>query len=290
MLCSMKDMLADAKERKYAIPAFDVSNYEMMRAVLEVCEEERSPALLMGLEGDLQGKGMQLIPAMVKSASEFFNVPVCFHLDHATNLAFIRAAVEAGFSSVMYDGSTLPFAENLAKTKEVVDFAHARGLTVEAELGHVGDAMVGNEKATTSGDDDPEDTLTNPAEAYAFVERTKVDALAIAIGTSHGVYKKTPTLRIDRLQEIAKDCKIPFVLHGGSGTPDDQMQNAIKNGICKINIYSDVVTGLNNGLKNKLNTIKNPATWPMFVFEEARALMKETVRNKIRAFGSNNRV
>ena len=112
----------------------------------------------------------------------------------------------------------------------------------------------------------------------------------MAIGTSHGVYKKTPTLRIDRLREIATSCGIPLVLHGGSGTPDDQMKRAIENGICKINIYSDVVVGLNTGLKNKLNTIKNPATWPMFVFEEARVLMKDAVRNKIRTFGSNNRI
>lgn len=290
MLCSMKEMLADAKERKYAIPAFDVSNYEMMRAVLEVCEEERSPALLMGLEGDLTGKGMKLIPAMVNSASEFFDIPVCFHLDHARDFSFIRTAIESGFSSVMYDGSVLPFEENAKRTEEVVRFAHTRGLTVEAELGHVGDAMVGNENATTSGDGDPEDTLTAPEEAERFVVQTKVDALAIAIGTAHGVYKKTPVLRIDRLQEIASVCNVPFVLHGGSGTPDKQMQNAIQNGICKINIYSDVVTGLNNGLKHKLNSITNPATWPMFVFEEARTLMKETVRQKIRAFGSNNRV
>ena len=120
MLVTMKEMLLDAKKNHYAIPAFDVSNYEMMRAVLEVCEEERSPALLMGLEGDLTGKGMKLIPAMVKSAAEFFNIPVCFHLDHARDFDFIRAAVEAGFSSVMYDGSTLPFEENLTKTKEAL--------------------------------------------------------------------------------------------------------------------------------------------------------------------------
>lgn len=290
MLCNMKEMLADARAKKYAVPAFDVSNYEMMRAVLEVCEEERSPALLMGLEGDLQGKGMQLIPSMVSSASNFFNIPVCLHLDHATNFSLIRTAAESGFSSVMFDGSKLPFSENLARTEEVVRFAHEKGLTVEAELGHVGDAMVGNENATTSGDDDPEDTLTLPEEAYRFTETTKVDALAIAIGTAHGVYKKTPTLRIDRLQEIAKNCSLPFVLHGGSGTPDEQMQKAIENGICKINIYSDVVTGLNTGLKNKLDAISNPATWPMFVFEEARRLMKQTIRAKIRAFGSNNRV
>ena len=290
MLCNMKEMLSDARVRKYAIPAFDVSNYEMMRAVLEVCEEERSPALLMGLEVDLQGKGMQLIPAMVKSATAFFNIPVCLHLDHARDFGFIHKAVEEGFSSVMYDGSKLPFEENLKNTKDVVKFAHKKGLTVEAELGHVGDAMVGNENATTTGDDNPEDTLTIASEAYQFVEQTETDALAIAIGTAHGVYKKTPTLRIDRLQEIAKQCAIPFVLHGGSGTPNEQMQEAIANGICKINIYSDVVASLNLGLKNKLNNIENPATWPSFVFEEARRLMKETIRNKIRIFGSNNRV
>lgn len=290
MLCSMKEMLADAKKKGYAIPAFDVSNYEMMRAVLEVYEEERSPALLMGLECDLKGKGLQLLPAMIKSTSDFFDIPVCFHLDHATDFSFIRAAVEAGFSSVMYDGSVLPFEQNAANTEEIVKFAHARGLTVEAELGHVGDAMVGNEKATTSGNDDPEDTLTDPNEAYQFVERTNVDALAVAIGTSHGVYKKTPTLRIDRLQEISSKCGIPLVLHGGSGTPDDQLQNAIKNGICKINIYSDVVAGLNDGLKYKLDTIKNPATWPAFVFEDARKRMKDTIRAKIHAFGSNGKM
>ncbi len=290
MLCTMREMLADAKAKKYAIPAFDVSNYEMMRAVLEVCEEERSPALLMGLEGDLQGKGMQLIPAMIKSASEIFDVPVCLHLDHARDFSLIRAATEAGFSSVMYDGSVLPYEKNAEETAAIVRFAHGNGLTVEAELGHVGDAIVGNENATTSGDGDPEDTLTEPEEAYRFVERTGVDALAVAVGTAHGVYKKTPTLQIERLQEIAKACGIPLVLHGGSGTPDDQMQRAIENGICKINIYSDVVTGLNTGLKNKLNSISNPATWPMFVFEEARKLMKETVRQKIRTFGSNGRV
>lgn len=290
MLCSMKEMLEDALAKKYAVPAFDVSNYEMMRAVLEVCEEEKSPALLMGLEGDLRGKGLNLIPAMVKSASEFFSVPVCFHLDHATDLAFIKSASEAGFSSVMYDGSVLPFVKNQENTAEVVKFAHSLGLTVEAELGHVGDALVGNENATTSGDGDPEDSLTDPEEASLFVKNTKVDALAVAVGTAHGVYKKTPELRIDRLKEIRERCAIPLVLHGGSGTPDCQMQNAIANGISKINIYSDVVIALNEGLKDKLNTITNPATWPMFVFEEARQRMKETVRSKIRAFCSNGRI
>ena len=288
MLVTMKEMLADAKAKHYAIPAFDVSNYEMMRAVLEACEEERSPALLMGLGVDLGGRGLPLIASMVKSASDFYSVPVCFHLDHATDLDFIKAAIGAGFSSVMYDGSTLPFADNAEKTAEVVRYAHANGATVEAELGHVGNAMVGNENDSVANED-PENTLTVPEEVVKFVDITDVDALAVAIGTSHGVYKKTPTLRIDRIDEIVAVCDRPLVLHGGSGTPDDQMKEAIKHGITKINIYSDVLGALNSGLKDKLNSITNPSTWPVFVFEEARVRMREVIREKIRTFGSAGR-
>ena len=123
-----------------------------------------------------------------------------------------------------------------------------------------------------------------------FVELTDVDALAVAIGTAHGVYKKTPTLRIDRLDEITAVCDRPLVLHGGSGTPNDQMQNAIRHGITKINIFSDVVAALNKGLKDKLNSVDNPATWPFLVFEDARIMMKEVVRDKVRTFGSAGRI
>ena len=288
MLVSMKEMLADAKKNGYAIPAFDVSNYEMMRAVLEACEEEGSPALLMGLEVDFNGNGRNMLATMVKAASEYYKIPVCFHLDHAANLNQVKLAIDAGFSSVMYDGSELPFEENAKRTKEIVDYAHARGITVEAELGHVGNASVGNEKATVF-DENAEDTLTVPSEVEEFVKLTNVDALAVAIGTSHGVYKKTPELRIDRLDEITAVCDKPLVLHGGSGTPDDQIKTAIKHGVTKINVYSDVVGAMNRALKEKLNSITNLSTWPVFVFENAIKEMKETVRQKIRVFGSNNR-
>ncbi len=288
MLVTMKEMLADAQKRHYALPAFDVSNYEMMRAVLDTCEEEHSPALLMGLGVDLEGKGMNLIASMIAEASKFYSVPICLHLDHATDLALIKQAAAAGFSSVMYDGSVLPFEQNAHNTAEVVRFAHGAGLTVEAELGHVGNAMVGNE-TDTKINEDPEDTLTDPADVVRFIDQTDVDALAIAIGTAHGVYKKTPTLRIDRLDEITAVCGRPLVLHGGSGTPDDQIKTAIDHGITKINIYSDVVAAMNNGLKSKLANIGNPATWPVFVFEEARANMKEVIRCKLRTFGSSNK-
>ena len=226
---------------------------------------------------------------MIKSASNFYDVPVCLHLDHATDFDFIKKAIDAGFSSVMYDGSVLPFDKNALNTAEVTNYAHSKGVTVEAELGHVGNASVGS-VSETGADEDPGESLTVPEEVQKFVEITNVDALAVAIGTAHGVYKKTPTLRIDRLDQITAVCDKPLVLHGGSGTPNDQMQNAIKHGITKINIYSDVLFALNQGLKNTLNTMTNPSTWPFIVYEQSLKMMKDVVKEKIITFGSANRI
>ncbi len=289
MLVTMKEMLADAKKNHYAIPAFDVSNYEMMKAVLETCEEEKSPALLMTLGVDTQGRNLQLLSSMVKGASEYFNIPICLHMDHATDIDFIKYGCDNGYSSVMYDGSVLSFDDNAKNTAIVTEYAHKKGVTVEAELGHVGNASVGS-ISETGTDSDPGESLTVPEEVAKFVDITDVDALAVAIGTSHGVYQKTPELRIDRLDEITAVCDRPLVLHGGSGTPDDQMQNAIHHGITKINIYSDVLYALNQGLKNYLNTMTNPSTWPFLVYEDSMKMMKEVVREKLRTFGSAGRV
>lgn len=289
MLVTMKEMLADAKKNHYAIPAFDVSNYEMMKAVLETCEEEKSPALLMSLGVDTQGRNLQLISSMINGASNYFKIPICLHMDHATDIDFIKYGCDNGYSSVMYDGSVLSFDENAKNTAIVTEYAHKKGITVEAELGHVGNASVGS-VSETGTDTDPGESLTVPEEVAKFVEITDVDALAVAIGTSHGVYQKTPELRIDRLDEITAVCNRPLVLHGGSGTPDDQMQNAIHHGITKINIYSDVLYALNQGLKGYLNTMSNPSTWPFLVYEDAMKMMKEVVREKLRTFGSAGRI
>ncbi len=289
MLVTMKEMLADAKKNHYAIPAFDVSNYEMMKAILETCEEEKSPALLMTLGVDTEGRNLQLISSMINGASKYFKIPICLHMDHATDIDFIKYGCDNGYSSVMYDGSVLSFEENARNTAIVTEYAHKKGITVEAELGHVGNASVGS-ISETGTDVDPGESLTVPEEVAKFVEITDVDALAVAIGTSHGVYQKTPELRIDRLDEITAVCDRPLVLHGGSGTPDDQMQNAIHHGITKINIYSDVLYALNQGLKNTLNNITNPSTWPFLVYEDAMKMMKEVVREKLRTFGSAGRI
>ena len=289
MLVTLKEMLADAKKNHYAIPAFDVSNYEMMKAVLETCEEEKSPALLMTLGTDTQGRNLQLLSSMIKGASEYFKIPICLHMDHATDIDFIKYGCDNGYSSVMYDGSVLAFEENAKNTALVTEYAHKKGITVEAELGHVGNASVGS-ISETGTDTDPGESLTIPEEVLKFVEITDVDALAVAIGTAHGVYQKTPELRIDRLDEITAVCDRPLVLHGGSGTPDEQMQNAIKHGITKINIYSDVLFALNQGLKNYLNNMTNPSTWPFLVYEDAMRMMKDVIREKLRTFGSAGRI
>lgn len=289
MLVTMKEMLADAKKNHYAIPAFDISNYEMMKAVLETCEEEKSPAILMTLGVDTKGRNLQLLSSMVKGASDFFSVPVCLHMDHATDIDFIKYGCDHGYSSVMYDGSVLCFEDNAKNTALVTEYAHKKGISVEAELGHVGNASVGS-VSETGTDTDPGESLTVPEEVTKFLEITDVDALAVAIGTAHGVYQKTPELRIDRLDEIVDVCNKPLVLHGGSGIPDDQIQNAIYHGITKINIYSDLLFALNKGLKDSLNTITNPSTWPFLVYEDAMKMMKEVVREKLRAFGSAGRV
>ncbi len=295
MLVTMSEMLKDAREKKYAIPAFDVSNYEMIKAVIDVCEEERSPALFMCLKADMENKGIDFLVSMIKTAAEKYTVPVCIHLDHATDFEDIKQAIDAGFTSVMYDGSVLPFEQNAENTKKVVDYAHKFGVSVEAELGHVCDAIAGTGEDAMMGNTDakeenPEDSLTDPKEVEKFIEITNVDALAVAVGTAHGVYRSTPTLRLDRLDEINKISKAPLVLHGGSGTPDDQVKEAISLGITKINIFSEVLNGLNTGLKDKLNDIQNMSMWPVFVYEEANARMREVIRNKIRTFGSNGRV
>ena len=295
MLVTMSQMLEDARTKKYAVPAFDVSNYEMIKSVIEVCEEEKSPAMFMCLKPDLENRGIGFITAMIREAAKSYSVPVCIHLDHATEYADIKQAIDTGFTSVMYDGSVLPFEQNAENTKKVVELAHKYGVSVEAELGHVCDAIAGTGEDALLGnaqakEENPEDSLTDPFEVEKFIKITDVDALAVAVGTAHGVYRSTPTLRLDRLDEINKISKKPLVLHGGSGTPDEQVKKAIELGITKINIYSEVLNALNTGLKDKLNDIQNMSMWPIFVYEEAKKRMEDVIRNKIRTFGSNNRV
>lgn len=290
-LVNLSTILSDARKKHYAVPAFDVSNMEMIRAVADVCEEEKSPAIFMLLNADMDGIGLKMLVDEIKSVASQISVPVCIHHDHAASFDQIARSIDAGVTSVMIDGSTLPFEENIRITKQVVDYAHPKGITVEAELGHVADAIGGltETKTASASDDDIEKALTNPADAKAFVEKTGVDCLAVAIGTAHGVYVSTPTLRLELLKKIEAASPCPLVLHGGSGTPDPDVQKAIALGITKINIYSEVLAAMNTGLKEELATLDNTSAWPCVVFSIAREKMREVIRHKIRTFGSNGK-
>ena len=287
MLVSMKEMLADAKAKKYAIPAFDISNYEMMKAVLDTCEELGSPALLQGLPIDFNGRYMNLLCDMVKGASAHYNIPICLHLDHAPDIDCIKAGIKAGFSSVMLDASVLEFSENAKKSKEVVDYAHKYGITVEAELGHVGNASVGS-ISETGADVDPGESLTVPEEVKKFVDITDVDALAVAIGTAHGVYKSAPKLDVQRLSEIRRVVEVPLVLHGASGLTDDSIRACVREGICKVNFATELRIAYTEGVREVLNA-DGKVFDPKAYGKAARAKVKELVKNRMTVCGCNGK-
>lgn len=287
-LVTLKEMLADARNR-YAVPMFDVCDIAMIRAVVEVAEEENSPVILGALEPDIAGSGLKYWSAAAKIAAKNAKVPVCIHLDHAVNIDQINRCADAGFSSVMIDASAEDFEVNVARTKEVCAAMHKRGISVEAELGHVGDGIPGTGEKAVTGHEDVGDSLTEPAKVAEFIDRTGVDALAVAIGTAHGVYVSTPELEIELLKEINRISSIPLVLHGGSGTPEDQLKPAIANGIAKINIFSELLNAWNETMLTVLKDLNNMSSWPTVVNVKSDAALRQVVRDKINLFGSKGK-
>jgi ketose-bisphosphate aldolase len=293
-LVNLKSILEDARKRKYAVGAFDVSNNDMAMTVIEAAEELSSPVILMGLKVDLEGDKLEYwiksLIAMAKRAT----VPVCLHLDHATDVDFIKNCINSGFTSVMFDGSVLPIEDNIRITREVVEYAHKFNVSVEAELGHVGDGIVGNsetgiKKENSDEYDNPDDFLTNPEEMEYFIKSTGVDALAVAIGTAHGVYVREPKLHFDRLDTLNKLSTVPMVMHGGSGTPDEAIKTSIELGICKINIFSEMLTAFFTKLKEELNQKEHMAIWPCTAYENPLKAMKEVVKEKMVLLGSKDK-
>lgn len=289
-LVSSKEMLQNARKGKYAVAMFDVCNYEMIRAIVEAAEEVNAPVMLGALKPDLEGVGLEYYIGMAQTAAKNAKVPVAIHLDHAVDFEACKRVIEAGFNSVMIDASSKSFDENVAIVKEVCDYAHAHGVTVEAELGHVPDAIAGTGEAAHQGiaHIQPKDCLTQPADVKRFVDLTGVDALAIAIGTAHGSYVSTPDLEIGLLKEINEVSEACLVLHGGSGTPEDQVKAAIENGITKINVFTDLLIAYYSELRDTLSASDNMGKWPIFVNEKPLAALKEVVKDKIRQFGSAN--
>ncbi len=282
MLVDLRDMLNKARQEKYAVPAFDCTEDILIRTILDTCEEKKSPVILMALEHDLQGKGMDYITAVIKGVAEKYTIPIALHLDHATNIELVKRAIDYGFTSVMYDGSMLPYEENIKKTKEVVELAKEKGVSVEAELGHVaGKELDGSSAGETQ--------LTEPEDVVDFVEKTGVDCLAVSIGTAHGVYVATPDLKIERLKEINKVSPVPLVLHGGSGTPLDQVQKAIVNGITKVNLYADLRIAMFAGLKEAAKLEKRIDPLPDKAFKPIKDSLRKTIIDKIAMVMSENR-
>ena len=232
MLYTAKELLKDAREKQYAIPGFNCVADVMIRGVLDRMERLRSPVFIMLLAEEIDNRTWWYFPAIVRAVAEHYTIPIVMHLDHATKMDDIRAALDHGFTSVMYDGSSLPFEQNVEMSRKVVEMAQPYGASVEAELGLVGGSDLAEQ-------DDIACILTQPEDVATFVEHTGVDSLAISIGNAHGVYKQLPKLDIELLKKLNAISKVPLVLHGGSGTPNDQIRAAVENGICKFNVFSD---------------------------------------------------
>ena len=238
MLVNLNEVLRPAKKHQYAVGLFNAVNLELARGIINAAECTRSPVIMGTAEvllpyGPLEEVSYYLVP-MAKKA----NVPVVVHFDHGLTFDACVKALELGFTSVMYDCSTDTYEENVRKVKEMADIAHSRGATIEGELGHVGDNEGSAEGSSHLAD--PSAYFTDPRQAKDFVDRTGVDALAIAVGNAHGAYKLPPKLDFERIRTIARTVDVPLVLHGGSGLTDDDFRRAIKDGISKVNIFTDI--------------------------------------------------
>jgi len=238
MLVTLNDVLLPAKKGKYAVGLFNAVNMELARGIIAAAESTQSPVIMGTAEvlfpyGPLEEVSYYLLP-MAKKAK----VPVVIHLDHGLRKETCIKALELGFTSIMYDCSTDDYDTNVAKVKEMAEIAHSYGATIEGELGHVGDNEGSAEGSSHLSD--PSKFFTDPKLAKDYVEKTKVDALAIAVGNAHGAYKLPPKLDFARIKEIANTVDVPLVLHGGSGLTDDDFRKAIKEGISKVNIFTDI--------------------------------------------------
>ena len=257
MLTTGKVILDVANEHSFAVPAFNISDYAMFNGIIEISEEKKAPVILGIHPDEVNHVGAEMIAAVTQRAHRS-PVPIAIHWDHGANYEQILTAIHSGFTSVMIDGSMLPFEENIAISRKVVHTAHAVGISVEGELGTIGQ--------TDSEAEDGSNAIiyTNPEDALTFVESTGVDSLAIAIGTSHGIYPKAmrPELKLDLLKEIKNKLNMPLVLHGGSNNSDDEIAEAVRLGINKINISSDIKVAYHMKMREVLadESLREPLT------------------------------
>ncbi len=281
-LVPVTELLLRADRGGYAVGAFNANNMEIVQAIVEAAEQERAPVIMQASQGAIKYAGLEFIAGMVKIASESVRVPVALHLDHGTDFDQLVKCIRSGFSSVMYDGSKLPLDENIAVTNRVLEMCRPIGVSVEAELGKIGgtedDIHVSEREAR----------YTDPEEARYFVEQTGVESLAIAIGTAHGQYKGEPQLDFKRLAKIKSMVKIPIVLHGSSGVPDDAVQRAIGLGVCKVNIDTNIREAFVGEMRRQMEKSPDEID-PRKILGPARDAAIQIIREKIRVFGSSGR-
>lgn len=284
MLVNMNDILYDAKKGQYAVGLFNAVNLELARGIIAAAEQTGSPVIMGTAEvlfpyGPLEEVSYYLLP-MAKKA----NVPVVVHLDHGLKKETCLKALELGFTSIMYDCSTDTYEDNVKKVKEMADIAHSFGATIEGELGHVGD-----NEGSAEGDShlaDPSKFFTDPKMAKDYVEKTGVDALAIAVGNAHGAYKLPPKLDFERIRTIAKTVNVPLVLHGGSGLTDNDFKQAIKEGISKVNIFTDINVA---AVKAEFSRFTDMNKGIIDLIPAAVEAIKQESMTKMKLFGSDGK-
>lgn len=274
MLVNLNDVLKKAQNEHYAVGLFNTTDSDMLEGVIAAAEELNSPIIIGTAEILLPFGELKLIAPSMIAAAKRAKVPVVVHYDHGLTFERCMEALKLGFSSLMFDGSTEDYEDNINKTREIVKIAKAFGASVEGEIGHVGNADNENDLST--------DMYTTPEEAKAYIDATGVDALAIAIGTAHGVYKTKPQLNIQRLKDIRATVDTPLVLHGGSGLSDDDFRNTVREGIAKVNIFTDLCLAgqraTKEGLEKGLEYLPTRNLKVQYI--------KEAAMKKIELFGS----
>lgn len=272
MVVSSARLMKRAEKENYAIPAFNIDNLESAMAVSEIMHEMRTPVIVQMIPRTLNYGGIAIYPAMMRELMADCPVDYALHLDHGSSLSLAKKCIAGGFSSVMFDGSLMPFEDNVKFTKEVTDFALPMDVSVEGELGTIG----GKEE----GDTDLEASYTKVSEAEEFVRRTNVSTLAIGVGTAHGVYKGTPHINVERIKEIHAAIGTPLVLHGASGLSDEVLKDCIAAGITKINFATELRQAYTNGIKDEF--AKDPEVFdPKIYMRGAIDNIKEVLRHKI---------
>ncbi|MCR2044899.1 class II fructose-bisphosphate aldolase [Anaerosalibacter massiliensis] len=249
MLVNSKQLLLDAKRGGYAIPSTNIFNLNSLKGVLKAAEENRSPLIISLAEVHTESLSIGETANIVNYYANKTDLPIVLHFDHGFTPSLVKQAINKGFTSVMIDGSSLPFDENVKITKEIVTLAHEKNVTVEAEIGHVG----GGESYTDPEDDHSQ--LTTVEEAKRFAKLTNVDSLAVSIGTAHGTYRGTPKIDFERLSQINQAVDIPLVLHGGSGSGSENLRKAVELGICKVNIFTDLTIAAHDKLVDNFKDI-----------------------------------